>query len=106
MFLGGKDKNGQYFGAKRWWMLSGLGYGYKPLTDDAEIKADAAKWGDLARYQKVMLASQPRPGVLGSWSSQWRTEFTAVIKDVMQGKITVKDGVEQGVAIWNNMRDE
>jgi multiple sugar transport system substrate-binding protein len=106
MFLGGKDRQGQYYTAKRWWLLAGLGYGYKPLVDDAEIKAEAAKWGDLAAYQKVLLASQPRPGIEGPWSTLWRTEFTSVIRDVMLGKIAVKDGIDQGVTLWTTMRDE
>ncbi|MGH2371488.1 MAG: extracellular solute-binding protein, partial [Chloroflexota bacterium] len=105
-FLGGKDKQGQYYTAKRWWLLAGLGYGYKPLVNDADIKADTAKWGDLAAYHKVMLASHPRPGIAGPWSTLWRKEFRAVIKEVMQGKIAVLDGIGQAVTIWNTMRDE
>jgi len=105
-YLGGKDKNGQYATAKNWWMLAGLGYGYKPLSEDPEIKADAAKWGDLAAYQKVLLAAQPRAGIEGPWSTLWRKEFEASIKVAMQGKITAKESIEQGVTVWNTMRDD
>lgn len=105
-YLGGKDKSGQYATAKGWWLEAGLGYGYKTLADDPEIKADAGKWGDLAAYQAVLLTSQPRAGIEGPWSTLWRTQFADVIKNVMQGKLTAKDGIDQGVTIWSTMRDD
>lgn len=105
-FLGGKDKSGQYVTVKGWWLEAGLGYGYRTLSDDPEIKADAGKWGDLAADQAVLVASQPRAGIAGPWSTLWRTQFSGVIKDVMQGKLSAKDGIDQGVTLWTTMRDE
>ena len=60
----------------------------------------------LAAYQAVLLTSQPRAGIEGPWSTLWRTQFADVIKNVMQGKLTAKDGIDQGVTIWSTMRDD
>jgi ABC-type glycerol-3-phosphate transport system substrate-binding protein len=103
-FLGGKDSNGKYTVAKRWWVEQGLNFGYKSMESDPDIKKFVEAWGDLDAYGKVMSNASPRPGVKGPWSALWRTEFTKVFNDVMEGKLTPKDGVDQGVQMWNQMR--
>jgi hypothetical protein len=54
----------------------------------------------------VLLAASPRPGVKAPWSALWRTEFTKVVTDVMDGKTTSKDAVERGVQLWTTMRQD
>ena len=94
-FLGGKDGSGKYTVAKRWWVEQGLNFGYKSMAEDPEIKKFVEAWGNLDDYNKVLLAASPRPGVKAPWSALWRTEFTKVVTDVMDGKTTSKDAVER-----------
>ncbi len=105
-FLGGKDGAGQYSVAKRWWLEQGLWFGYKPLEQDPEVRRSADGWGDLAAAAKVVQAAAPRPGITAPWADLWRTEFTAAIKDVMDGKLAAKDGIERGVQLWEQGRAE
>jgi ABC-type glycerol-3-phosphate transport system substrate-binding protein len=100
-FLGGRDPDGRYSVAKRWWLEQGLWFGYKPLEQDPEVRRSADGWGDIVAAGKVVQAAAPRPGVTAPWSDGWRTDFAAVMKDVMEGDLSAKDGVERGVQIWN-----
>ena len=92
--------------AKRWWVEQGLNFGYKSMAEDPEIKKFVEAWGNLDDYNKVLLAASPRPGVKAPWSALWRTEFTKVVTEVMEGKQTSKDAVERGVQLWNTMRQD
>jgi multiple sugar transport system substrate-binding protein len=103
-FLGGKDSSGKYTVAKRWWVEQGLNFGYKSMESDPDIKKFVEGWGNLDDYGKVMSNASPRPGVKAAWSSLWRTDFTKVFNDVMEGKMTPKDGVDRGVQLWTQMR--
>lgn len=105
-FLGGKDASGKYTVAKRWWVEQGLNFGYKSMAEDPEIKKFVEAWGNLDDYNKVLLSASPRPGVKAPWSALWRTEFTKVVTDVMDGKTTSKDAVERGVQLWTTMRQD
>ena len=54
-FLGGKDATGDYYTARRWFQLRGLGFAFISLMDDPEIIALTEKWGTsnwLRNYRK------------------------------------------------------
>ncbi|MGH2369874.1 MAG: ABC transporter substrate-binding protein, partial [Chloroflexota bacterium] len=103
-FLGGKDGAGKYSVAKRWWLEQGLWFGYKPLEQDPEVRRSADGWGDIVAAGKVVQAAAPRPGISAPWSDQWRKDFAAVIKEVMDGKLSSKDGIARGVQLWDQGR--
>jgi ABC-type glycerol-3-phosphate transport system substrate-binding protein len=105
-FLGGKDGAGTYSVAKRWWLEQGLWFGYQPLERDPEVRRSADGWGDITAASKVVQAAAPRPGITAPWADQWRTDFTAVIQDVMDGKLSAKEGIERGVQFWDRGRSE
>ncbi|HEV2122807.1 MAG TPA: extracellular solute-binding protein [Chloroflexota bacterium] len=103
-FLGGKDSDGKYSVAKRWWLEQGLWFGYKTLEQDPEVRRSADGWGDIAAAGKVVQGASPRPGITAPWSDQWRTEFVATMKEVFEGKLPVKDGIERGVQTWDQKK--
>lgn len=103
-FLGGKDAQGKYTVAKRWFVEQGLNFGYKSMGDDPDIRKFVQDWGDLDAYNKVMVNASPRPGIKGPWSALWRTEFAKVMDDFFAGKITSKDAIDRGVQLWQQMR--
>ena len=105
-FLGGKDKDGKYYVANRWWVEQGLNFGYKSMGETSEAKKSVEGWGDLDAYNKVMLNASPRPGVKGPWSAVWRADFTKMISDVMDGKMNPKDAVDQGAQLWTTMKEK
>jgi hypothetical protein len=76
------------------------------MGEDPDIKKFVEAWGDLDAYNKVVVSAAPRPGVKAPWSTQWRTDFTKVVVDVMDGKQVAKDAVERGVQMWNTMRQD
>lgn len=105
-FLGGKDKNGNYYTAKMWWLNFGLGFGYKSLERDPEIRASIQEWADVDAYFKQANVSSPRPGMQAPWGDQWRTQFSAVMSRAGRQEIPVKDAIAEGVRIWETMRAE
>jgi len=105
-FLGGKDSQGKYTVAKRWWIEQGLNFGYKSLGDDPEVKKFVGDWGDLQAYNRVAENASPKPAIKAPWSALWRIDYIKVVNDVMAGTLSTKDGIERGVQIWNQMRTD
>jgi len=104
--LGGKDKDGKYYVANRWWVEQGLNFGYKSMGETAEVKKSVEGWGDLDAYNKVVTSASPRPGVKGPWSAVWRADFTKMVADVMDGKMAANDAVDQGAQLWTTMKEK
>ncbi len=70
-YLGGKDSNGEFYTAKRWYLLKGLGFAYPHLWKDKEISESTSKWAsvevieDIGRYDRsIEIIKQP-----------WYTEY-------------------------------
>jgi multiple sugar transport system substrate-binding protein len=105
-FLGGKDKQGNYYTAKMWWTNFGLGFGYKSLENDPEIRASIEPWADVKEYFRQANVSSPRPGMQAPWGDQWRTDYSAVMGQVAKQEMPVKEGIAEGVRIWENLRAE
>ncbi len=105
-YMGGKNKEGKYHVANRWWVEQGLNYGYKSMDGTPEAKKSVEGWGNLDDYSKVMVNASPRPGVKGPWSALWRTDFAKMITDVMDGKLAANDAVDQGAKLWTTMKEK
>jgi hypothetical protein len=66
--LGGKDKSGEYYTAKRWWLLRALGMAYKsPWTDSGSRRSDRKFIADSPLMQKPTVWGQARDGLEFPW---------------------------------------
>jgi multiple sugar transport system substrate-binding protein len=95
-YLGAKDKDGQYYTAKRWWLLRSLGYVFKPLANDAEVQAHTKKFiqpEDLPLMAKAQDLAIKRDGLQYSWWTEWYVDLQAQIQEALLKNKTAKDAL-------------
>jgi len=93
-YLGAKDKTGQYYTAKRWWLLRSLGFVFSPLEKDPEVQAHAKKFiHDVDLMNKGQQIATPRDGLQFPWWSEWYLHLQGNIQDAILGKQSVKDAL-------------
>jgi multiple sugar transport system substrate-binding protein len=93
-YAGGKDKEGVYYTAKRWYILKGLGFGWKPLLDDPEIIASTKKWGDPDLIRKESGLAKGRQVLQSSWYADWEQFFWSQLQDALLQRTPPKDALK------------
>jgi multiple sugar transport system substrate-binding protein len=89
-YLGGEDKNGELYTAKRWYLLKGLGFAYPELWDDSSIAESTAAWGDLDVIKAIGQTSRPIEVVKEPWYYDWQPHLYPTLQKAMTKKITAK----------------
>jgi len=84
-FLGGKDKNGEYYVMKKWALNFGLGFVQKSLYDDKEIKESIEKWGDPEVIRMQDVYAVPTPYRFTPWFGEWQTYAWGEIQKAIMG---------------------
>lgn len=84
-FLGGEDATGQYFVPKRWALDFGLGFAYKSLYEDPDIRASLGGW-----INPDLLSEQGQYAVDRSYRftpffSDWETDAWGTLQNLMRG---------------------
>jgi multiple sugar transport system substrate-binding protein len=80
-YLGGKDKSGQYYTAKRWWLLRALGMAYMSPWSDPEVQEKTSKFiADTTLMQKANSLGQARDGLEFPWWTDWYMDLQANIQ--------------------------
>ncbi len=93
-YLGAKDKSGEYYTAKRWWLLRSLGYVYTPLAQDAEVLAHTKKFiADPPLMNKAQQLAQTRDGLQFPWWTDWYTDLQAQIQEAILKKKSPKEAL-------------
>lgn len=106
-YLGAKDKTGQYYTAKRWWLLRSLGYVFKSLEKDAEVQAHGKKFiHDLDLMNKAQAIATVRDGLLFPWWSEWYIHLQENIQDALLGKQSVRDALNNSAKKANELRSK
>ena len=94
-YLGGKDKSGQYYTAKRWWLLRGLGMAYKSPWTDPEIQDRTSKFiADSQLMQKANSLGQARDGLEFPWWTDWYMDLQANVQQALLKEKTPKDALQ------------
>ncbi|MGE8942255.1 extracellular solute-binding protein [Leptospira interrogans] len=71
-YLGGKNKKGEYFTSKLWYLKHGIGYPYRELNDDADIQAAQRKGGYALEVLAQQLgAARARENIHAPWYAEW-----------------------------------
>jgi len=95
-YMGAKDKDGNYYTAKRWWLLRSLGYAYKPLANDSEVQAHTKKFihpDDLPLMAKGQDLAIKRDGLGFAWWTEWYVDLQSQIQDALLKKKAPKDAL-------------
>jgi multiple sugar transport system substrate-binding protein len=83
-YLGGKDKTGQYYTAKRWWLLRALGMAYKSAWNDPEVEDRTRKFiADPQLMQQANSLGQARDGLEFPWWTDWYMDLQANVQQAL-----------------------
>jgi multiple sugar transport system substrate-binding protein len=83
-YLGGKDKTGQYYTAKRWWLLRALGMAYKSPWNDPEVQDRTKKFiADPQLMQQANSLGQARDGLEYPWWTDWYMDLQANVQQAI-----------------------
>jgi multiple sugar transport system substrate-binding protein len=94
-YLGGKDKSGQYFTAKRWWLLRALGMAYKSPWSDPEVQDKTGKFiADSALMQKANSLGQARDGLEFPWWTDWYMDLQSNIQQAMLKQKSAREALQ------------
>ena len=90
-YLGGKDHDGEYYTAKRWFLLRGLGFPFKPLWEDQEIIDKLATFADPDLVIKAAPNARPREGITAPWYGEWDLHHQSLLQDALLQKLSVDE---------------
>lgn len=92
-FLGGKDASGDYYTARRWFRLRGLGFAFKSLLDDPEIVALTEQWGDVDRIKEQAQSVRARENVKAPWFPDFNLYYQPEIQKILMRLQSPRDGL-------------
>jgi multiple sugar transport system substrate-binding protein len=94
-YLGGKDKSGQYYTAKRWWLLRALGMAYKSPWNDPEVQDRTNKFiADSQLMQTANSLGQARDGLEFPWWTDWYMDFQANVQQALLKQKSPKEALQ------------
>ena len=94
-YLGGKDKTGQYYTAKRWWLLRALGMAYQSPWNDPEVQDRTNKFiADSQLMQKANSLGQARDGLEFPWWTDWYMDLQANVQQALLKQKSPKEALQ------------
>jgi multiple sugar transport system substrate-binding protein len=105
-WLGGKGKDGQYHGNKRWALETGLGSPHKDVMQDPEVIAAWQKWRDMDVHVKQLENSKGRTMEKTLWFPEWNWQMMTEVQQYMQGKESSDDVVKNLIQLHKDLKDE
>lgn len=96
-YLGGLDESDVPYTAKWWFMQRGLGFAYKELGQDSEIRAKLRTFVDPDIYSLQAENARARENVQEPWYSEWESENQKLMQQALTRQISVDD-VMKGMA--------
>jgi len=94
-YLGGKDKSGAYYTAKRWWLLRALGMAYKSPWTDPEVQDRTSKFiADSQLMQTANSLGQARDGLEFPWWTDWYMDLQANVQLAILKQKTPREALQ------------
>jgi multiple sugar transport system substrate-binding protein len=87
-FLGGKDKNGDYWNSKNWLEHDFKFSGFKSFRESQFAQDIAKKWGDPTVTTKLAAAAKAREALKEPWWSDWDVFNQGELQSAMLAKET------------------
>jgi multiple sugar transport system substrate-binding protein len=102
-YFGGKT--GSQFSpvVKRWAVENGLGFGWKSLWNDSEVKAAFDKWGDSAMLQKNQELARAKDGLTKFYPS-WDIFSRAQLQKSYLGQVSTQNALNAMADKWNELK--
>jgi multiple sugar transport system substrate-binding protein len=102
-YFGGKT--GSQFSpvVKRWAVENGLGFGWKSLWNDSEVKAAFNKWGDSAMLQKNQELARAKDGLTKFYPS-WDIFSRAQLQKSYLGQVSTQNALKAMADKWNELK--
>jgi len=104
-FLGGKNKAGEIYCAKRWFLEAGLGFGFPVLWDDPDINDEVSKWADIDMMKQQKAAAYVREGVHASWFAEWDSFMHRELQTAVLGQKEPADAVQAIADKWMELKE-
>ena len=92
-FLGGQDVTGDYYTARRWFQLRGLGFAFISLMDDPEIVALTEKWGDIKLVKELSKVARIRENIKAPWFPDFNVYYQPEIQKILLRQQSPRDGL-------------
>ncbi len=92
-YLGGKDKNGEFYTAKRWYLLKGLGFAYPHLWKDKEIYESTSKWADVKVIEDIGQYARAIESIKEPWHTEYERFHIQEIQRALIKQITPKEAL-------------
>ena len=92
-FLGGVDANGDYYTARRWFRLRGLGFAFKSLLDDPEIIAQTDQWGNAKLIKEQSQFVRSRENIKAPWFPDFNVYYQPEIQKILLRQQSPRDGL-------------
>jgi len=92
-YLGGKDRTGQYYTAKNWYLKVGTGYAFAPLDNDPDIVKVNETWGDIKLMAEQTKSARARQNIKAPWYNEWDRYTQQQIQEALLRKITPREAL-------------
>lgn len=93
--MGGKDKEGVYYSAKDWYRKYGVGYPFKSLDNDPDIKKVQQDAGyDLEVRSHQYQHAHARENIKAPWYLEWDRFTQQQIQTVLLKKMAPRDALD------------
>ncbi len=104
-WLGGKGKDGQYHGNKRWALEKGLGNPHTEVLSDPEVVASWKTWRDMDVHVKQLQQSKGRSVEKTMWFPEWNWQMMTEVQDYMGGKKAIGEVIDNLVKLVKDLKD-
>jgi multiple sugar transport system substrate-binding protein len=106
-YLGGKDKNGEFFTAKDWYLKYGVGYCFKALDKDPDImKAQRDAGYDLEVRSHQYGNARARENIKAPWYNDWDRYTQQQIQNTLLKRISPREALETSAKKARELKKE
>ncbi len=93
-YLGGKDKEGQFYTAKEWFLKYGLGYAFRDLAADPEVQKTMQRSGfNVDIYENQQKTARVKENVSATWYTEWDLYTQEQVQLALLRRVSAKEAL-------------
>lgn len=104
-YLGGKAKDGNYYGNKRWALEKGLGNPHTELLADQELIDAWKTWRDMDVHVAQLGKAKARPVEKTMWFPEWNWQMMTEVQEYMSGKKEIGEVIDNLVKLVADLKE-
>jgi hypothetical protein len=101
-YFGGPGPEGDYPVVRQWVERWGLGFGYRSLFDDPDIREQFSEWVDVDTLEEVATTARARR--LSEWYPEWDVFTRAELQRAYLGETTADEAAQRIAQQWEELR--